>query len=691
MAKILQLYRNTSEVFTSFTTAKAQLENVTFLGARKDGEIVLARYTDGNNVKSALGLYHKGVDGKNGVTVLKDIEAIDTQISTLQSELDTTQTSAGLNTDGTYTAPTDDSIIGETTSLKDADVNLANKIRDILSTIDSLDFSKTLGDSEVFATLTQTNGQLSSTERNLSTVKLAGYTVGGDNSGKVAAADTLGEALGKLQGQINGMDKSANVVNGQVVTTVEETDGKVSETKANVKDLQLGGYSKDNNATGAIGGTDTVNTALSKIENTIAANTVSSTDKTITIDTTGATTDLAVNIDGTTLVKNSSTGVISSGLKIKSITQASGSTYASQYQLVYGNSETPIGDTISVAKDQFLKSASYDSSTQILTLVMYTADGSESNITVDFSDAVIEAEAGDGLYVGTGDEEGGNGKAVGSLNVGIDANSESVTISDNNGGSTTAAVLSVSADAIKVSNIQNAINYAISSLSVETQGDDYITATIDNNNNKKINISADVQNMTATAGTVGVYDSTGAQTTAPVAGTLTGVTNSLVDGADVASKVKTFVDGAIAIEKARSNANTLASIQALDFTDTVVSGQFVTEVNETNGIISVSRANVGTAVIAGFEQSSTTTGDIAATDTLSAALNKLENKADNSLDSVVGSDAITVTTKSNKSQTISLKLDATSQSAVSSAPDNVLTITSGEGLYLSSVWDCGSY
>ena len=133
----------------------------------------------------------------------------------------------------------------------------------------------------------------------------------------IGASDTLIAAIQKAANAIAGMDKAASAVDGQVVTTVSEVNGVVSESKANVKDLQLGGYSKDDNATGAIGSTDTVNTALSKLENKIAKNTVSSSDKTVTINTTGATTDLSVNIDGTTLVKNTTSGVISSDLKIR--------------------------------------------------------------------------------------------------------------------------------------------------------------------------------------------------------------------------------------------------------------------------------------------------------------------------------------------------------------------------------------
>ena len=60
------------------------------------------------------------------------------------------------------------------------------------------------------------------------------------------------------------------------------------------------------------------------------------------------------------------------------------------------------------------------------------------------------------------------------------------------------------------------------------------------------------------------------------------------------------------------------------------------------------------------------------------------------LTGVTGSNAITVSEKSAKNQTISLKLDGTTKPQGFTNADNVLSITS-EGLYLSSIIDCGTY
>lgn len=76
------------------------------------------------------------------------------------------------------------------------------------------------------------------------------------------------------------------------------------------------------------------------------------------------------------------------------------------------------------------------------------------------------------------------------------------------------------------------------------------------------------------------------------------------------------------------------------------------------------------------------------------ALSKLDTAAGNGLDSISsGNDAIAVGTKSNKDQSVSLVLaDSTTADANRNATDdNVLSIVTGDGLYLSGLWDCGTY
>ena len=67
-----------------------------------------------------------------------------------------------------------------------------------------------------------------------------------------------------------------------------------------------------------------------------------------------------------------------------------------------------------------------------------------------------------------------------------------------------------------------------------------------------------------------------------------------------------------------------AAINALDYADSSANTtQFVSKVTETDGVISVERANAGTLLITGYSKASAKAA-LAATDPLNTALGKLE-------------------------------------------------------------------
>lgn len=68
-------------------------------------------------------------------------------------------------------------------------------------------------------------------------------------------------------------------------------------------------------------------------------------------------------------------------------------------------------------------------------------------------------------------------------------------------------------------------------------------------------------------------------------------------------------------------------INALDVTDTTEAGKYVSQVSETDGKISVSRADVSGAVLNNYSKG-TDSAAVAATDTLNQAISKLENQVD---------------------------------------------------------------
>lgn len=462
----IKFLRNGS-LFATREAARTAL-NEFELTYEKDGTAILARYGSDDAVKTLVGWVYANNSGNKSITIF-DIDDAGTDAKAYVDSL----VGTGITSANTATSQLEALSGNNKSTSAQTSVEGAKRYADGLK--DAMDYTGlTADENKVVYNVTEADGIVAAEAKNISSVKLAGYAVGSDD--KIAATDTLGEALGKLQGQINGMDLTDTAVEGNYVSKVDEADGKItvkrvalptvaaiSETGKPITAVSesLGIISASTGTidaqyvTTSTANTDftgkTVQAALEEISSKVKADKITSADKTITVTTAAAGTDVAVNIDGKTLIKNSSTGVISSDLKIKSITPAASSAYASQYQLVYGSSETPIGDVISVGKDQFLKEADYDPKTQTLVLTMWNSTGGTTDITVDFSEAIIESEAGDGLYT----------KADHSLNVGIDAQSEAVITGASNA---TGAVLSVSADSIKVQNIQNAIDYKVSTL-----------------------------------------------------------------------------------------------------------------------------------------------------------------------------------------------------------------------------------
>lgn len=124
-----------------------------------------------------------------------------------------------------------------------------------------------------------------------------------------------------------------------------------------------------------------------------------------------------------------------------------------------------------------------------------------------------------------------NGEAQTNQNIAIDATHVDIAT-----GYSTA---SVSGNVAAGDSIQNAIAKvekkadAAVAKEVSASGDEYVSASASNN---AVTVSADVQNLTYTAGTGGN------------ASTLTGTANSLVDGADTATKVSSFVNSRISEE-----------------------------------------------------------------------------------------------------------------------------------------------
>ena len=349
---------------------------------------------------------------------------------------------------------------------------------------------------------------------------------------------------------------------------------------------------------------------------------------------------IALAVDGKTIAMGDDGLETSLGLKVEAASGEGSSAKKARIALVDSdNAELSSVNIEDIVGGGIVKSATYDPATGKLTIT-WAGEGSGKTTEIDLGalldiqDIVIADGSDD--YLSFAAVSPAPGTDAGQAQIGVKLANVSYTATSGS----TEATLSVDATngslldaeetigAVK-NYVDDVLENASAELAVKAQGDAYVAASIDANDNKKVIVDSNVVDLTATAGTPGSYNtSTGAEETAPVAATLSGTANSLADGADIAAKVKTYVDGAIAIEAARSDAKNKADIAALDFADTAVAGQVVTEVDETDGVIAPTRANLSGITLAGFTADTSATDAIAATDTVAAALNKLQNKAD---------------------------------------------------------------
>ena len=277
---------------------------------------------------------------------------------------------------------------------------------------------------------------------------------------------------------------------------------------------------------------------------------------------------------------------------------------------------------IVVPKDQHLKSVvlvnedDQHHTGQFLKYTYVLNTGAESDVYVDVSSFLTQSEFGDGLEVsnagvvsvklGQGLEFGGETGENQSIKVKVDSTSEKDT------QSTPVDFLTVGTNGIKIQGIGAEIDRKIAALDFTTdaaEAGQYVAAIEENNGLVAVKTRANVSEAVLKNYAKGSSD-------AAVAATDT--INQAI------SKLENQIDSAA------SDASTAITnaINDLDVTDTAVAGKVVTAVSETDGEVSSTKADLAGITLGGFTQDATATGAIAATDTLGAALNKLENGID---------------------------------------------------------------
>lgn len=200
-----------------------------------------------------------------------------------------------------------------------------------------------------------------------------------------------------------------------------------------------------------------------------------------------------------------------------------------------GTHYTAVGAPIKIYKDGNLKSATLGDNQELI-LTYTQADGSDATVKVDFAAIAFNTEFKNGLQVAKNGE----------ISVQVDTASEKF--------------LTVGEGGVKLAGVQAAIDAAVAAKNITAVGDDYITATAADN---KVSVRADVQSLT-------IQKIPGANST------IEGVAESLVDGAEVATKVASFTNARISEEIAKLYSETTST----------GGGKVTVKVTEVNGKIS---------------------------------------------------------------------------------------------------------
>ena len=654
------------------------------LGSLADGTAILGRYKETNGiVKTLVGFAY--ISGDTKTLTVFDVDGagadVDAKILAAIQALDAEETSSdGKNVQVKVTEA--DGKITAVNITTDNTVNSGDVATAIETEIGKLDYSDTAVDGQYVSQVSETDGIIAVTRvdlPSLTEVKETGKPIVAvsENKGQVAAsvgtinaeyvdvsysaitATNVKGALAEIADEIDAMDKAASAVDGQVVTTVSEADGKVSETKANVKDLQLGGYSKDTSATGDIASTDTINAALSKLENKAAAITIGNTDHSINVTTNASGTDVAVNIkSGEKVVLLGNDGIYTD-LDLVKITTGLPETVKERYQLL-ASDDTQIGANIDIPKDSHIVSINYitgGTHAQNLEYVYIDASGETQTTYVDMSELIIEAEVENGI-------QSINHK----LSIKLD------TAGDDTGDG---KFLTVGANGLKLDGVTDAITAAVNALDVTgdtAQSGKYITHINEENGLISIGGRADISKAplndyvkgtaaTAVADTDTVNQAISklenqvdaaksAATTVVAEGTDAGNNMSIVETAG-ADGHKIFTVNLSDVASAQGLANEIAYRKAVDG----VNGDAYTADTNAHYIS-------GASSLYGADQA------------LDSALNTVDNAM---LTGVAAGNGIEVAAKANKSQTISAKVNG---------DGGILNDT--DGLHLGTI-DCGTY
>lgn len=642
MSNFIRVLRNGS----LFANRKAAIDGLKAkLADLQDGEICIASYGDNSDwstAKTVLGVVRVqtvGSETKRSYTIF-DNEANSAEIAAEIAKLDAT-------------------------------------VRGNLTAGDAIETGKHVG-----VKVVEADGKLTGVtvvESDIASAKLLGTkddTAGTDTAfGRIAQevanrTTAITNAINALDSTVAATAESNNQLS--VLTGVTQTDGKL----ASVTDVKLAAVAKTGSAadvaTTAIDG-DTTHVAVAGTNVSAQITDIAKTLKTITNN------DLKY-----ITVKLSDTKASALGANVKEAYQVFAYTGIWNADT---NNGTPVGEAIKIYKDASIHKIYLGSEADTInetTGVISTVTPTEANLRLNYAyqnangtyelvkipvDSFLrESEFKDGLQVNSG-----------VVSVKKDSTSEKF--------------LTVGKDGIKLSGVQNAINAAIQGLD----------ATVASKNNENVSVTvteADGKISGVTVTTTGLALDSAVVKNVTVNGVNATVTSNKADvtikggniavadnytataypeqfeakvGADKHIKAADKID--VALKKTEDTISVLAT--------EVISNEKVTTAAVSK--LAESAGVLGEGGVIEYVPDGSTTYISGATSVHDATVKldaAIKNLGAGALSEVKGSNAITVSTKAANSQTVSLKLDG--------AADNALAVNAN-GLYLSNVWDCGTY
>ena len=490
MAKNVQgvIFLRNGNLYASRDVALNALSGDTLLNRLNDGEMALARYGSGSNVKTLAGIMYKNGDNKS-ITVI-DVEGASADVEALREQMEATF-GTGVTTANTATAQL--AALSGNTASTSADTSVEGAKRYAEDLIGTLDGGVTAETGSYVVSVSEVDGKISGTTEALPTVAAiseAGkpITAVSESLGEISATagtidaqyvtatgftatdvqGALEEVKANIGEAISGLDYSDTAVAGEYVSEVNEVDGVISVTRAELPSVTGQAESKK------------VVISVSEDKGTVSdtKGTISSSAQTIVLtDNADGGVNFEVHIDNDTLQKDEngvisvtssalvqyegdddtiqisavSEGVrtVSSPLTIQKVTTGLSEEVKEEYHLV-GHSGNTIGEPIKIYKDSHIVSINYiddpaDPNYQKLEYVYVNASGVTSTTYVDMSELVLEAEFASGVTVTNHVSHGV-----------VDPTSESY--------------LTVGADGFKLSGVDAAITAAVEDLDADESG-----------------------------------------------------------------------------------------------------------------------------------------------------------------------------------------------------------------------------